>query len=250
MTPLRSRLSRPKLSLAHLSRNWGPLQDADTEKPNYHRISYAKDILPWLKSCQRHAKDFPILWGTIKQYTTMVERLSGGLTMDSKIRDAMKQHYMAAWEIRKTFDRLFAAQVNDFVQEVKNGIEAQAKRQGWVMEPPSKDHGLVLKCEENWGEATVVWEWDWVGIRFRSEPAVSFGDVEECLHWPGAREDPAAEEVKDVYWAHVPKADFNTEEGIEHLFDESKRGKLAEDIKTRLVQAAEYCDKKLSLAPK
>lgn len=223
-------------------------EPAHTERKNYRPISYAAHIVPWLRSCQQHAAGFPILSGTIKQYAIMVERLLEGLTMDSEIRDAMKQRYMAAWEIQRTFNQLRSEQIDEFVQEVKEGIEARAKRQGWTMGPPPKNHGLVLKCEEKWGEAAVIWEWDWVGIRFRSEPPVSFEDVDKCLHWPRPRKT-LTETDKDLYWIQVPKADFANREGIEHLFDESKRALLAEEFTTRLVKAAEYCDETLSRTP-
>ena len=55
-------------------------------KKNYRPISYSEHILPWLESCRRHAVDFPILRETIKQYIITVKRLTGGRTMDSRIR--------------------------------------------------------------------------------------------------------------------------------------------------------------------
>lgn len=218
---------------------------ADTAKKNYRPISYSEHILPWLESCWRHAVDFPILRETIKQYIITVKRLTGGLTMDSQIRDTMKRHYKAAFEIRHTFDALVSEQVQDLVQQVQKQIEPQAKQQGWDMRRLQKCPGLVLSHEQSWGETQVYWEYDWVAIKV---PAESPGTQK----WDKSRVDVNMEfpwlnrkEAGLPYWAYVPKERFNTAEGIEHLFNESKRRELAEDLRKKLVALAEYCDKTL-----
>ena len=218
---------------------------AATAKKNYRPISYSEHILPWLESCQRHAVDFPILRETIKQYIITVKRLTGGLTMDSQIRDAMKRHYKAALEIRHAFDDLVSEQVQDLVQQVQKQIEPQAKQQGWDMRPPPKHPGLVLGHEKSWGETQVYWEVDWVAIKVPPESPVaqkwdkSRADVNKEFPWLNRKQADLP------YWAYVPKERFNTAEGIEHLFNESKRRELAEDLRKKLVALAEYCDKTL-----
>ena len=204
-------------------------QDADTAKPNYRSISYTGDILPWLESCQRQAKDFPILWGTIKQYIIMVKRLTGGLTMDGKIKDAMKQHYKAAWEIRQTFDALVSEQVKDLVEAVQKQIKAQGL--GWDMRPPPKPPGIALS--QHGKEAQVIWQHGWVGISVSGQSPFDYEQVHQVLGWSDAKRGP-----NYPYWIEVPKARFYTEEGIEHLFDESKREQLAKDLAGRLVELA------------
>lgn len=211
---------------------------ADTEKENYRAISYAEHILPWLESCQRLAADLPILRETIKQYIITVRRLTGGLTVDGEIKDAMKRHYRAAWEIRQAFDHLFSEHLQDLVLEVRNRIE-QAQQGGWLLRQTQKPPGLVLD-HENWGGTQVIWEYDWVGIRVPAESRVNHADVHTNLAWCDARKS-----TNEAYWVYVPRERFNNAEGIEHLFDESKRRKLAEDLKEKIVTLAEYCDREL-----
>ncbi len=219
---------------------------ADTAKKNYRPISYSEHILAWLESCHRHAVDFPILRETIKQYIITVKRLTGGLTMDSQIRDTMKRHYKAAFEIRHTFDALVSEQVQDLVQQVQKQIEPQAKQQGWDMRRLQKYPGLVLSHEKSWGETQVYWEYDWVGIRVPPEsPAaekwdMSRVDVNKEFPWLNRNNNSG-----EPYWAYVPKGRYKTAEEIEYLFNESKRREFAEDLRKKLVALAEYCDKTL-----
>lgn len=219
---------------------------ADTAKKNYRPLSYSEHILPWLESCRRHAVDFPILRETIKQYIITVKRLTGGRTMDSRIRDAMKRHYKAAREIRNSFDELVAEQKQDLVQQVQKQIEPQAKQQGWDLRPPPKHAGLVLSHEKSWGETEVYWEDDWVGISVPPEsPAAQKwdkrrADVNKEFRWLNGKAYSGL-----PCWGYVPTGRFSTAEGIEHLFNDSKRGELAEDLRKKLVALAEYCDKTL-----
>lgn len=219
--------------------------EADEEarkKPNYRPISYAAHILPWLDSCQRQAKDFPILWGTIKQYIITVKRLTGALTMDSKIRDAVTRDYRAALKIQQTFDVLVSEQKTDLAQRVRKLIEPQAQQQRWEVGKLSKYPLSVVLRHEDWGETKVIWQEDWVGIRDSQNSPMSHEDIHKYLDWPYKRETG-----NDRYWAYVPEFGFfNTETGIEHLFDESKRSELAEDLTRRLMACANYCDQKLS----
>ena len=226
---------------------------AATAKKNYRPISYSEHILPWIESCQRHAVDFPILRETIKQYIITVKRLlTGGLTMDSQIRDSMKRHYKAALEIRQTFDDLVSEQLQELVQQVQKQIEPQAKQQGWDMRHPPKYAGLVLSHEKSWGGTQVHWgvyrcERGWIGLEIPSEPPFAqkwdksrADDVKKEFHWLNEKPE------EDIpCWAWIPKERFNTAEGIEHLFNESKRRELAEDLRKKLVALAEYCDKTL-----
>ena len=224
--------------------------EADTEKDNYRSISYSEHILPWLESCQRHAADLPILRETIKQYIITVKGLTGGRTMDSQIRDAMKRHYRAAWEIRQTFGDLLFEEVQDLAQQVRNLIEAQAEQQGWAARAPQKRPGLVLsqqKSEKSWGGTEVVWEDDWLGIRVASESPVaqqwaqSRADVHKEFPWL----DHGKEGEKEPFYGYLPKR-FNSPEGLEHLFNESKRSELAHDIAEKLQALAVYCDRRLA----
>ena len=219
---------------------------ADTAKKNYRPISYSEHILPWLESCRRHAVDFPILRETIKQYIITVKRLTGGLTMDSQIRDAMKRHYKAAWKIRQTFDGLVSEQFQDLVQQVQEQLAPQAKQQGWDLRRLLQKYpGLVLSHEKSWGETQVYWEYDWVAIKVPPESPVAQkwdkrrADVNKEFPWLNRKEAGLP------YWVYVPKERFNTAEGIELLFNESKRRELAEDLSKKLVALAEYCDKTL-----
>ena len=219
---------------------------ANPAKKNYRPISYSEHILPWLESCRRHAVDFPILRETIKQYIITVKGLTGGRTMDSRIRDAMKRHYKAALEIRQTFDDLVSEQVRDLVQQVQKQIEPQAKQQGWDMRPPPKYAGLVLGHEKNWGETQVYWEYDWIAIRVPPEsPVAQKWDKNRAdvnMEFPWLNEKPYADKP---YSGFLPTGRFRTAEGIEHLFNDSKRRELAEDLSKKLVALAEYCDKTL-----
>ena len=143
-------------------------EEADTEKENYKPISYREHVLPWLRSCQQHATDFPILRETIKQYIITVERLTGGFVMDRQIRDAMRQHYRAAWEIRWAFDEPVKGEVADLVPEVRTELSAQAEQREWDVQRAGRSPGLRIEHKQkSWGDTQVRWEYDWLGIRRR-----------------------------------------------------------------------------------
>ena len=214
---------------------------ADTEKENYRAISYPEHILPWLESCRPYADDSPILRETINQYIITVR----GLVMDSKIREAMKRHYKAAWEIRRTFDDMVSEQKQDLVQQVLALIKPK-RQQGWQLDLQQNRRGLVLSHEESWGKVQVTWQDDWLGIHVP-------GGWADSENWDSGRREHILNEFPyldgeearyEPCWGYVPKHRFRSQEGIELLFVESKRSELARDISNKLVDLADYCDNK------
>jgi hypothetical protein len=53
---------------------WGDISDKDKTRVNC--ISYKKDVLAWLKDCQKLATEHPILRETIRQYIILVQQLT------------------------------------------------------------------------------------------------------------------------------------------------------------------------------
>lgn len=219
---------------------------ADTDKTNYRRISYSEHILPWLECCQRHTTDRPFLRETINQYIITVR----GLVMDSKIRDAMKQHYQAASAIRQEFDNLVSEEVGALVPHVRTEIKQLARQRKWeVRQIAGKSPGLVLRCNDRgdtkgWGDTQVEWQYDWIGVHLPQESPQKKGwDDDKCVRgkFPWLNMD---RQERWPHWGYVPKEKFATEEGLDRLFMDAERSKLVKEIAGKLLCLAKYCDEK------
>ncbi len=82
---------------------------------DYHTISYAKDILQWLHTCQCLAINTPQLRDSIKQYELLIKKLTHQM-IDPKSKDIKKlifEHHQSATFIANSF------------QNMKNGIKAE-----------------------------------------------------------------------------------------------------------------------------
>ena len=233
-------------------------EQAQTEKPNYAPISYRDHILPWLKACQRHAANIPIIRETIRQYIITVRGLTEGLTMhqtDKQIRDAMRQHPRAALAIRHTLDHVILAEVRKLVEEVQKRIVEKSTGREWTVEIEpleAKDQGLYV-TQRDWRDTQVKWEGNpyivqqsFLGIRCHKDLSVRHDwdcDTKFRTSFPGFWKGG----VDDDYWPHwrlLEKARFSSEEGIERLFRADQRRDFVEEIVKELVAIAEYCDRK------
>lgn len=215
---------------------------ADTTKRNYRPISYVHHIIPWLEACRRHAADYPALRETIKQYIRTVTRLAMPES-DNHIWDAMKKHHKAAYAIRQDFDGLVRHLVTVLAEEVKREMKKRTLGGKWeirILTRQQTTPGLTVR-NEIWRDSAleVRWEWDYLGIYSPTSPSGQNWVSDEKFREKYPRSTPDGWR----YWRYV-RHRFNTEEGIEPLFDELQRRGLAEFLASELVYLANYCDEK------
>ena len=217
---------------------------AKTTKANYSPISYPKHVLPWLEACQRHAADHPILRETIKQYIITVKSRTGGLVMqqaNSKVQDAVKQHPKAARAIQRAFSALVDEQKTALVNGVKEEVEKRV--QSGIREPrweiTESEHstwkGLFLRRATWPDRVRVGWQEHWLGIHSPSD---------ELLRASVSDQDFSFDHNDKQWglWSNVPRVHFESEEGIERLFNDSQRDELAKELADQLLDLAEDCD--------
>ncbi|MEQ9285403.1 MAG: PD-(D/E)XK nuclease family protein [Cyclobacteriaceae bacterium] len=73
----------------------------------YHLLSYKEDIIHWLDLCLKEAADLPVLRESIKQYRSLIKKLTYTMDKDSeqKLINAMLKNYQASDYIAGNFVR-------------------------------------------------------------------------------------------------------------------------------------------------
>lgn len=231
-------------------------------------ISYKKHILPWLKSCQKHCADLPILRETIKQYIITIKGLTGGLTMqkmEKTIQKLIMKNIEAAHEIYSNYEPTFKETVKKFVQEVKEEIESKepfsSSPKDWKLEIYHKKDrtnktGIEIK--------NIQWEWEdlrtlsnkdalpfmieWQDIYKQSY----YGIVAHRDHYDWDKIKKKLDGIKieeydnDCWWPfRTNSIDFQNLNDLKELWNPEERSKLAKDVALKLVELMDFCDKKL-----
>ena len=160
----------------------------------------------------------------------------------------MKRHYKAALEIRQTFDDLRFRAGSGFGPAGTETDRTASETTGMGHAATTAEvRGPRPRPREELGRNPgCTGKYDWVAIKVPPESPVAQkwdknrADVNKEFPW--LNEKPYADKP---YLGFLPTGRFRTAEGIEHLFNESKRRELAEDLSKKLVALAEYCDKTL-----
>lgn len=97
-------------------------------RDHYQTISYRSDILKWLKLCLKEAVEYPTVRESIKQYITLIKKLTGQLThhdMEREIHEEIKKNYHAARLIADNISNVQEVEVKAFIAELKIQLEEQ-----------------------------------------------------------------------------------------------------------------------------
>lgn len=235
--------------------------EASTEK-KYHPISYREHILQWLKSCQKHCADLPILRATIKQYIITIKGLTGDLTMqkkDEKVKQLMRGKIEAAHAIYSNYEPLFKETVKKFVQEVKKEIEGEkpvsCSSNDWEI-TPNDGNGLRIRNTQ-WNENHHL-QIDWAWAKKRAKSAPFYGIIVQEDHF---NRDKIKEKLDGIerlgldlydpkypewpFYTYTKEADFQDPNQLKTLWKKEERKELVKDVARKLIELIEFCDSKL-----
>ena len=244
---------------------------ASTDKA--YPISYRDDILPWVKSCQKHCADLPILRETIKQYIIAIKGLTGGLTMqkmNEKLKQLMQENIGATHTIYSNYKSLIKETVEQFVpcfsNEVKKAIKVQkpvsCSPDNWEI-IPNNGGGLKIRNTQ-WVERDLKIsdedhhlqiEWEWEANDKTKKPFYSiFADedhfdrkkIKEKLD--GIEELGLKPHLNDKlwpFWTNTKEANFQDPNQLKKLWTKEERIKLAQEVACKLIELMKFCDGKL-----
>ncbi len=238
------------------------------DKPSTNKaypISYRRHIIRWLKSCQKHCADLPILRETIKQYIITIKGLTGGLTMqkmNENLKRLMLQNIEAAHAIYSNYKSLLE-ESGKFVQEVKEEIEGQApvscSPNNWKINP-TDGNGLKIRNTQ-WVENDlrvpqnnnhhIQIGWEWHKKDTKSDPFYIIFAPEK--HFDG---DKIKEKLDGIrlkkrknkewpFWTSTEEADFQYPNQLKKLWQEEERTELVHDVARKLIELMDFCDDKL-----
>lgn len=244
-------------------------KQASTDKA--YLISYKKDILPWLESCQKHCADLPILRETIKQYIITIKGLTGGLTMqemNKKLKRLMKKNIEAAHAIYLNYDPFLKETVKKFVQDVKKEIKGKELfslgSTDWKIKIYDKFGGGLYIKNKKWIETDLrktsnedlpedhLLLVNWQGIYRQSFYGIS-ADPEHFNRETIKKKLDGIEKYgvtssKDAWWpfyTYTQETNFQDPNQLKILWGEEERTKLVENIANKLVEIMEFCNSKL-----
>lgn len=218
---------------------------------DYLSLSYRSDIIEWMELCQKEVVDYPTLRETIKQYITLIKKLTGQLTdtlMEKEIYSEIKKHYKSAklisdnlWKVRENEVLLFMEELKDkindslsdewtvYLGDVKerwNGIDI--RHSNWI-------EGVGVKLE---GQSRVTVNNSIIGVyahnkKFDREEVNSFFKDTDSLksgfksseYWP--------------FYKYV--VNFGRSPDIDKLFDDKEREKLKNSIANQMIKLAKEC---------
>ena len=123
---------------------------------DYFLISYSSTILKWLEICSKESTDQPVLRETIKQYATLLRRLTNqsyNKAMENEILEVMKSRIAECFLIANNTDKLKNKILIDFAEKVQEKIkgEAYAVRHSEPDQVLGQSNSyIVLENKKNW----------------------------------------------------------------------------------------------------
>lgn len=93
---------------------------------DFQEISYAHDILIWLKACQKESADQPILRETIKQYYLLIKKITGQMSDEhtKALHHQILSNFEAAHAIAANLNDARKALCEEIRQAVFKGLES------------------------------------------------------------------------------------------------------------------------------
>ncbi len=133
--------------------------------------------------------------------------------------------------------------VTVLAEEVKTEMKKRTLGGKWeirILTKQQKTPGLTVR-NAIWRDSDleVRWEWDYLGICSPTSSSGANWVSDEKFREKYPRSTPDGWR----HWRYV-RHRFDTEEGIDPLFDQSQRRSLAECLASELVYLANYCDEK------
>lgn len=145
----------------------------------YTCVSYEEDVVSWLEQCHAKAADHPPLRETIKQYLTLVKRLTDQLTdaaMEKELKDAIRKDYSAATLISTYWGQVRSELVAEFMEQFANRVVAQLGGD-WVADPEEDTYLKVV--DKSYGKVTFRRkEWPkYSGVTLEGQSTMSSGRI-------------------------------------------------------------------------
>ena len=119
------------------------IDENSNEVAKFKAVSYNKEIMKWLGSCLDEAGNLANLAAVISQYKSIIEKIYGeykGVEIDTEeISKIILENYDIVDEIRnKYFDIANAKRLNEFMSNVKTGLEKRLSQE-WCVEIEEAD---------------------------------------------------------------------------------------------------------------
>lgn len=223
---------------------------------HFHLLSYATDIVKWLKACAKEACNFPIIRESIQQYIILIKKLTNQLTdskMEIEIQNLIANNYMSAKAIEANLRRVELKYTQKFLEEIKLELEKELK-EGWTVEAYNDLEeawtGLYIS-QEDWpekvyvkleGQSKVPWNDSIYGIIGNEKVLDRTQLVEDLTHIEFLQDGFKSNKVWPFYKTILH---FSNDESRAVLFDAQKRKNLVLDLSQKFLELAKACEEPL-----
>ena len=132
-------------------------------------ISYATEILEWLKECRKEAVEKPVVREALSQYIELIRRLTNQTTKDAmkeEIQELLSKNPEFVSSAKATIET-WNSMAEEFFKQVRKGLGAKLKANGPIMHPNS---GIRIECE-----AVIDRDGFWIGYKLYENDSLSKG---------------------------------------------------------------------------
>ena len=159
-------------------------QSTGQQEVDYSRRSYQDDISNWLTHCHQVAVEYPTLRETIRQYLTLIRKLTNRLSeeMEKEMHDALIKNYDAAKSVCDNFQPALVVhlrkKLNDFAENLQRLLahnidgspsdwettvdpDLQNSWKGFSFRNVNWPQGVLVKLE---GQSKILWQRSALGI--------------------------------------------------------------------------------------
>lgn len=230
-----------------------------TEGKDFFCISYENTVISWLEACQKEAVDKPVLRESIRQYITLIKKLTNQLSdkkMAENISKLISDNYLAARTIADTINLAEIKALEKLLQKIKAGILDTLDNR-WEVEIDDdiskRFAGLNLRCKGG----------EYVWIRIEGNPLLHrsqsyFGVKEDAGGGAGYERVEKAMQAESEYFSAfepdngwhcymlLPEMAFDNDTQRSKLFIEEENSQIAMSVVKKILELKDVMEKGLA----
>ena len=228
-------------------------EDGDTrliKGKNYYVISYKEHIFNWLTLCLKEAASHPTVRETIRQYITLIKKLT--YQLEDEMKEGMKKllkvadNYEAYLVLSTEGKKIVQEESNNFVRDIAGHVLQTLQEQNakWKWEKDRVTRGgdayPLVYCTDWHNEIRLEIGADRYGIWCNKHMSMKEQNIRNMLDKNAAKMLNILDVSYDD-WQPFNKRTFKEEKEKYILFHPDKRKKRAEEIIGNLIELGKIC---------